>query len=114
MSCILFLQGEADAFEGHTEQWSTHVKKTIEGYRKALKERNLKFLIGEIVRAFKAADKVNFAKINAQIPSLIRPIPQTYLVSSDGLTDRGDDLHYDSKSAIILGQRNVEAVRAQQ
>lgn len=108
---VLFLQGEADAFADATDGWGDKVKLTIAGYRKELKTPALKFMIGEIGRNFAGSDKVNFPKINAQIPAIVQAVPNTYLISSEGLTDRGDALHYNSKSATVLGQRYAAAIK---
>ncbi|RZF58705.1 sialate O-acetylesterase [Sphingobacterium corticibacterium] len=106
---VLYLQGEADAFANTTVGWGDKVKLIIQGYRKELQDPNLKFLIGEIGRDFNG--KESFTLINNQIPELIQSVPNTYKISSEGLTDRGDALHFDSKSATQLGIRYAEQLK---
>ncbi|PRD48885.1 sialate O-acetylesterase [Sphingobacterium haloxyli] len=106
---VLYLQGEADAFANTTVGWGDKVKLIINGYRKELRDPDLKFLIGEIGRDFNG--KENFILINNQIPALIQSVPNTYRISSEGLTDRGDALHFDSKSATQLGWRYAEQLK---
>jgi hypothetical protein len=52
------------------------------------------------------------AEFNAGIPGFARRIPRCSYVSTDGLKDKGDGLHFDTPSQYILGQRYAAAYMA--
>lgn len=97
---ILWHQGEADS---RAETASNYLPKLIEliaRVRKLTGNDKLPFVVGELGRY-----KPQYANINKELAKLPSLIPNTEVVSSDGLTDIGDQTHFDSKSAIIFGER---------
>jgi len=61
-------------------------------------------IVGELGRFTTAAPNVN-----PQLDRLPQAVPLCSLVTSAGLTDRGDHLHFDSASARELGRRYAQA-----
>ncbi|MBN8708362.1 MAG: sialate O-acetylesterase [Verrucomicrobia bacterium] len=111
---ILWHQGEAEA-SGITssEAYKASLIAVAEGFRKALDQPEVPFIVGEIgqytmeeghVPKFPSARQINEA-INA-LPS---SVPYAAVVSSTGLGDKGDGLHFSSEALKELGKRYFEA-----
>jgi hypothetical protein len=104
---VLFHQGESN--NGSTSTWLSGVKNLINNFRTAFNNSQLPFIIGEMGRFPTAPDKYN--NILSVMPQIINEVPYTALVSSAGLTDIGDDTHFNSSSATTLGIRYATAMK---
>jgi len=101
---ILFHQGETNNTQ---RDWPERVKVI---YERILNELNLKaedvpLLAGETLRT--EADGICGAH-NEVIATLPDVIPTSYVISSEGLENRGDGYHFTSASYRTLGQRYAE------
>lgn len=103
---VLFHQGEANISKEDVGTWSTKVKEVISGLRSDFKNPELPFIMGEIGYFVQGHDK-----INSQIPGIVESMPRTIMISAEGLEDKGDNLHFDSPSATLLGQRYAEGLQ---
>lgn len=102
---ILWHQGESDNDSIQSALYLNKLVKLVENFRKDLNLPGLPFIAGEIG---------NFNKddfINSKIDSLTQLVKNTAVVSAAGLSDKGDQLHFDTPSARELGKRYAVAVK---
>jgi len=97
---MLWLQGESDSNEAKVAQYPKKFKQLVGRIRKLTGVKNLPVIAGELGRY-----KQNYQLFNQELQKLPLVIPHTAVVSSKGLTDKGDLTHFDSKSANIYGLR---------
>jgi hypothetical protein len=101
---ILWHQGESDSSHGKVVTYGERFAAMIGQLRKDLSAENAPVIVGELGR-FRAAS----AEFNAALPEVVRRVPRCACVTSEGLSDRGDHLHFDSASQRILGRRYAAA-----
>ncbi len=97
---VLWLQGEGDSNEKSASQYLQKLEVLIRRIRTLTGDENLPFIAGELGRY-----KPNYQLINTELHKLPGLVPHTSVVSSEGLTDKGDGTHFDAKSANIYGIR---------
>lgn len=102
---ILWHQGESDNDASKSVVYLQKLKELIANFRKDLNAPNLPFVAGEIGR-FNKEDYIN--KIVNTLPL---EVENTAVISSEGLTDKGDHLHFDTPSAQELGKRYAVAMK---
>ncbi|GGF22352.1 sialate O-acetylesterase [Flavobacterium limi] len=102
---ILWHQGESDNDAEKSKIYLENLKELVANLRKDLNVPDLPFVAGEIGR-FNKEDYIN--KI---INSLPDQVTNTAVVPSEGLTDKGDQLHFDTPSAQELGRRYAVAMK---
>lgn len=102
---ILFHQGEANSGLSNLNPWKTGVKNLADNLRTAFNTPNIPFIVGEL-GYFRATS----SNINNILPQLVTEIPNSGMVSAQGLTDKGDGTHFDSNSADILGSRYAQKI----
>ncbi len=96
---ILWHQGESDNNVEDSKVYLQKVKELVANLRRDLNAPKVPFIAGEIGRFNK--DIV----LNAVIDSVPSVVPNSAVVSSEGLTDKGDQLHFNAPSARELGKR---------
>ncbi len=94
---ILWHQGESDSGNGN---YPEQLKAFVEQLRKDLGVENVPFIFGELGRYDRGYTRFN--QNLAKVPELV---PNSALVSSEGLTHRGDELHFSGYSDEIFGLR---------
>jgi hypothetical protein len=104
LTAILWHQGESDEALPLAQTYVPRFAAMIAQLRADLNAGNVPLIAGEIGRFTSAA-----AHVNPQLARLPAAVPRCRLVSSAGLTDRGDHLHFDSASARELGRRYAQA-----
>lgn len=102
---ILWHQGESDDDSVRVTVYLNKLKALINRLRTDLKAPNIPFVAGEIGYF----NKVDL--INKVIDSLPGAVSNTAVASANGLTDRGDKLHFNTASARELGKRYAEAMK---
>jgi len=108
---ILWHQGETDRSASAT--YGQSLASLIARLRREFDAPNLPFVAGEL-GTFNADNLANTEKFNAVLQDLTNTVKGYACVSSRGLKDRGDHLHFNTASARILGQRYAEALIALQ
>lgn len=106
---ILWHQGESDNDAAHAAVYLNKLTVLINRLRSELQQPELPFVAGE-VGCFNKKEVV----INSVINQLPQQVPYTMVVSAEGLTDKGDHLHFDAASARELGKRYATAMKALQ
>lgn len=110
---ILWHQGESDS--GTREQanpWQGRFLTLIDNYRAIIGDENLPFLAGELGRFLGNRPGYGFFTIiNENLQELPQQRNFTAVVSSLGLPDLGDNLHFSASTNRIFGQRYANQMR---
>jgi len=101
---ILLHQGESD---NGSSTWPDRVKLV---YDRLINELNLKneevpLFIGELVSKEQGGECYAHNEIIAKVPEVI---PNSYVISSEGCTSKGDGYHYNAAGNRLLGKRYAE------
>jgi hypothetical protein len=102
---ILWHQGESDNDSARAPLYMGKLKTLVNRFRNEFKSPSLPFVAGEIGHF----NKVDF--INPVIRQLPQHISNTAVVSAEGLTDKGDKLHFNTTAARELGKRYAIAIQ---
>ncbi|MBN2683637.1 MAG: sialate O-acetylesterase [Pontiellaceae bacterium] len=94
---ILWHQGESDSGNGN---YPEQLKTFVEQLRKDLGAENIPFIFGELGHYDRG-----YTRFNNNLATVPELIPNSALVSSEGLTHRGDELHFSGYSDEIFGCR---------
>lgn len=116
---IIWHQGETDSSPEKTPAYSTRLAALIAQFRADLRSPTLPFVAGQLPAfQFKkvGADGVerpnpSAKRINAAVAGLGKTMPYYAFVSAARTTDRGDHLHFDARSARLLGRRYARAMQ---
>ena len=101
---ILWHQGEADSRADRVASYSERFSAMIAQLRAKLDAQNVPVVMGELVQT-----RPENAAFNAALPAISAAVPLCTWVSSAGLDDRGDKLHFSPASFRTLGQRYAAA-----
>ncbi|HVW21373.1 MAG TPA: sialate O-acetylesterase [Opitutaceae bacterium] len=107
LAAVLWHQGESDAKPELAATYVERFRRFAASLRRDLGDPEVPIIAGEIGR-FVAGQE----PINRQLGLLPAAVPRCRLVSSAGLTDKGDHLHFDAPSARELGRRYAAAFAA--
>lgn len=98
---VIWLQGESDADTIRTNFYLGRLEELVNGIREEFDNQSLPFIVGQFVESEK---RTAMNELMTIVPSFIA---HSAVVSNKG-TSSFDGTHYDSKSAIILGNRYAE------
>ena len=108
---LLWHQGEGDSRDGLADVYESKLHALIHRFRDELDAPEVPFIVGQLgqfdSRPWNSAKK----KVDAAHRSLPEQLKATGFVSSDGLTHKGDDVHFDRKSLLEFGHRYFEVYR---
>jgi hypothetical protein len=102
---VLWHQGEADVSAGDVAAYPNQLTNLVANLREDLGNPNLYFVAGQIGQ-FNVAH-TSFNSVITTIPTFIS---NTACVLSGGLTDIGDNLHFNRASQIVLGERYADMI----
>lgn len=102
---IIWHQGESDNDSVHAALYLEKLKTLINRFRMEFNTPGLPFVAGEIGHFNKTV------LINNIINQLPQAVSSTAVVSAKDLTDKGDQLHFDTRSARELGRRYATAMK---
>lgn len=97
---VIWLQGESDSNPEKAKNYMAKLISLIGRIRTVAGNDSLPFIAGEIGQF-----KKQFYDFNKMLTCLRTECANTELVSSDGLTDKGDNTHFDAVSADEYGKR---------
>jgi hypothetical protein len=87
-------------------QYEKNLRTLVGKFRKIVGNDTLPVFVGELGRyAEPAVRHQHWAAINQQKKRYVESDKNAYLISSAGLTDRGDNTHFNSASQRELGRR---------
>lgn len=103
---ILLHQGETNTGQNN---WPSRVKAVYNDLIKdlGLNAEEVPLLVGEVVRTDQGGQCGSMNNIIANVPSTI---PNSYVISAQGLGHKGDNLHFSSASYRTLGERYAEQI----
>jgi len=104
---ILWHQGESDSAPDKVATYAARFAKMIAQLRADLGAPDVPVSVGETGRF-----RTDGAAINAALAKLPAVVPHCAFVSAEGLTDKGDSLHFDSASCREFGRRYAAAWQA--
>lgn len=101
---ILWHQGEEDSKNQSTmDSYIPKLKDLVARIRTLVGDPDLPFVVGELGRF-----KTNLTDFNVILNKVPSEIPNTAIASSEGLFDKGDNLHFNTAGANTLGERYAE------
>lgn len=112
---ILWHQGESECGSANAARaYGENLAMVAAAFRESLGAPDIPFVVGELGPFVHPDDPVRSANaelINEGIHSITKRLDQTTVVSAEGLTDRGDQLHFDAPSQKEFGRRYFRAYR---
>lgn len=105
---IIWHQGESDSSPEKKEAYVAKLADFFKRLRRDTHTGNVPVVVGTL-GDFYVAKTPDAAFINAVITDYAKKNKLVYLASASGLTHKGDDTHFDTKSARELGKRYAEA-----
>jgi hypothetical protein len=109
---ILWHQGESDATPTLSPIYEAKLRALIARFRSDLGEPELPFIIGELGQFDGRPWTTDVQRIDAAHRAIAASVANVAYVSSNGLRDKGDSLHFDAASARTFGQRYAAAYLA--
>lgn len=107
---ILWHQGESDSKPELVAAYTQKLIALISRLRRDLAAPNVPVVVGTLGDFFVAQNPAA-AQINGQLRSLPTKLPRVACIEASGLTDMGDQTHFDTPSARELGRRYAEAMQ---
>jgi hypothetical protein len=101
---ILWHQGESDSAAEKAATYAVRFGKMVARLRADLNAADVPIIVGETGRFRPDAEA-----INTVLAALPQTVPKCAFVSAEGLTDKGDKLHFDSASQREFGRRYARA-----
>lgn len=109
---VLWVHGESAATdEARSLSYQTDLEAVIATYR-ATHGAGVRWWIAELQPTLNTAEYPYVANVRAAQVALVAADPLAFLLDTDGLTKRADDIHYDGPGQVDLGERWVAALDA--
>ncbi|MEK5448220.1 sialate O-acetylesterase [Paenibacillus sp. FSL R7-0331] len=109
LSGILWAQGESDSEqEADASAYKDRLFKLITSLREELNAQDVPFISAKLGGFIRPEEYPYTDQINRVLESAATVFDKFFLAESDGLTHKGDYLHYDAASAKELGRRMAE------
>ncbi len=109
LRAVLWHQGESDSKEALAPLYKERLAELIARFREQSGNPELPFLIGQMGRFPEKPWTEPWIEVDRAQRELAVELPFVAFVPSDGLTHKGDTLHFDAASARELGRRYAEA-----
>ena len=109
IAAVLWHQGEADCTEVRYPVYEEKLKVVLDAFREKLGLQDVPFIIGELGSFIENNAVMPYLKnhpyINKALNNVAESDKMIGIASSEGLRDKGDDLHFCSESLLELGER---------
>ncbi len=112
LKAILWHQGESDSHDPAAALYEGRLRALIERFRSDLGAPELPFIIGQLGKFEKGPWSAAKARVDSAQRAVAAQMQNVAFVSSEGLADRGDTTHFDSRSAREIGRRYAKAYLA--
>ena len=106
---ILWHQGESDATAALSVLYAGRLRALIARFRTDAGDPDLPFIIGELGKFDGKPWSADVARVDSAHRAIAASVRNVAYVSSEGLVDRGDKLHFDAPSQRTFGQRYAAA-----
>lgn len=110
---ILWHQGESDSKPELAAVYEQKLTRLIGRFRQVFNSPSVPVVIGTLGDFF-IPENPSASQINAILLNLPKQVPHVACVKASGLTDGGDDTHFDAASARELGRRYANALQTLQ
>ena len=109
LKAILWHQGESDANPQDAPLYAQRLRELIERFRSDLGAPNVPVLVGELGRFAGKPWDAPHLQVDSALRRVAAEVPNVVYVSSEGLEDRGDALHFSAAAARAFGKRYAAA-----
>jgi hypothetical protein len=109
LRAILWHQGESDATPALSVLYAAKLRALIARFRSDAGDPTLPFVIGQLGRFDGKPWSAEMQRVDSVHRAIAASVPNVACVSSDGLGDKGDKLHFDAASQRTFGQRYAAA-----
>lgn len=111
IKAVLWHQGEHDSkSEANASKYTQRFSAMVATLRDQLGAPSLPVIVGELGGYLsKRTDFPHYRIVNAELRKVPDAVPHSAFVDAEGLTDKGDSLHYDARSLRIFGERYAAA-----
>lgn len=106
---ILWHQGESDCHPGLSEVYAGALTELIARFRRDLDASDVPFVVGELGHFEAAPWGEDTVRVDAAMRTVIASTPHAAFVSSEGLTSRPDNIHFNTASQHEFGRRYYAA-----
>ncbi len=106
---VLWHQGESDATPALSVAYADRLRELIARFRTDLGEPDLPFLIGQLGQFKGAPWSAAKIRVDSAQRAVAASMHNVGFVTSEGLGDKGDTLHFDAAAARELGRRYAAA-----
>ena len=106
------LLGESDATPALSVLYAARLRALIARFRADVGDPNLPFIIGELGKFSGKPWSADVARVDSVHRAIAASMANVAYVSSDGLVDKGDQLHFDGPSQRTFGERYAAAYLA--
>ncbi len=103
---IIWLQGESDSSPEKSVGYLDKLKALIYNVRNIAQDSTVPFVAGELGRY-----NPQYDNINKQLKELPSTVKYTAVATSEGLTDKGDNTHFNSESQEEYGKRFAKKMK---
>lgn len=107
---VLWHQGESDSKPELMTTYEPKLVQLVERFRREFNAPTLPVVVGTL-GDFYVAKNPSAATINTVLYNLPKRVLRIVCVAASGLTDKGDQTHFDAASARELGRRYAEAMQ---
>ena len=112
LKAILWHQGESDGNAEAAPLYEARLRSLIARFRAEFGNATLPFIIGQLGRFEGRPWNDGYTQVDAAHRRVAAEVPGVAFVSSDGLKDGGDSLHFSADAARELGRRYAAAYLA--
>jgi hypothetical protein len=109
LKAVLWHQGESDSNEARAPSYKENLSTFIDQIRSDLESPDLPVLIGQLGRFEEKPWDEWRAAVNQAHEAIAREVPHTAYVSSEGLSHKGDTLHFSTGAERQFGERYASA-----
>lgn len=103
---VIWHQGESDSSPEKAAHYLEDLKELIQRVHGLVGDSSLPFVAGELGQY-----KDQYQNINKVVDKLSQEVSFTAVASSDGMTPKDDGVHFDSRSADLMGRRMAEKMQ---
>ena len=113
IKAVLWHQGEHDSkSEADASSYVRRFSAMAATLREQLDAPSLPVIVGELGGYLsKRPDFPHYPIVNAELRKVPDAVSHSAFVNAEGLTDKGDSLHYDARSLRVFGERYADAYR---
>jgi hypothetical protein len=109
LRAILWHQGESDGTDTAAPLYEARLRSLIARFRAEFGSPTLPFIIGQLGRFEGKPWTAGYQQVDAAHQRVAADTPNVAFVSSEGLGDKGDQLHFSADAARELGRRYARA-----